>query len=189
MHHLFDFFICAEDVTEHKPSPVPYLEAAKKLGIPPSRCRSAQSPPFCFFSATLERCLSPKSVSKSSSECLAGSTIQEHEGMQFVWEIVRHPFSSEKYSEFCKLTGCLRMRTRELQPASQQGCRQSMSETWPGIQNRWTSCVWRARDGCLGNEKVQHLPRLKGRIFDPDRQTVGQPAMSRVEADRSPFQL
>jgi len=39
MHHLFEFFICADDVKEHKPSPVPYLEAAKKLGIPPSRCR------------------------------------------------------------------------------------------------------------------------------------------------------
>jgi len=35
---LFDAIVCADDVEHHKPAPDTYLEAARRLGVDPSRC-------------------------------------------------------------------------------------------------------------------------------------------------------
>ncbi len=36
--HLFDTWVCSEDVTRHKPAPDVYLEAARRLSVPPEDC-------------------------------------------------------------------------------------------------------------------------------------------------------
>lgn len=36
--HLFDTVVTSEDYTNGKPSPDPFLEAARRLGLPPERC-------------------------------------------------------------------------------------------------------------------------------------------------------
>ncbi|HUF98957.1 MAG TPA: HAD-IA family hydrolase [Ilumatobacter sp.] len=36
--HLFDAVVGAEDTSRHKPDPDPFLEAARRLGVPPSQC-------------------------------------------------------------------------------------------------------------------------------------------------------
>lgn len=38
--HLFSVIICAEDVTEHKPHPQPFLRAAHLLNLPPAALRA-----------------------------------------------------------------------------------------------------------------------------------------------------
>ncbi len=42
----------ADDVTEHKPSPRPYLVAARHLGVPPDRCSAVEDTPVGVASAT-----------------------------------------------------------------------------------------------------------------------------------------
>ena len=37
---IFDAVVCAEDVERHKPAPDVYLEAARRLGVDPKRCRA-----------------------------------------------------------------------------------------------------------------------------------------------------
>lgn len=34
----FDAIVCAEDTTRHKPEPDVFLEAARRMGVPPDRC-------------------------------------------------------------------------------------------------------------------------------------------------------
>ena len=36
--HLFDAIVCAEDTSRGKPHPDPFLEAARRLGVPPEDC-------------------------------------------------------------------------------------------------------------------------------------------------------
>lgn len=38
LDHLFQTVVCAEDTSEHKPKPAPYLLAAGQLGVLPERC-------------------------------------------------------------------------------------------------------------------------------------------------------
>ncbi len=38
IRHLFDAIVCAEDCTRGKPYPDPFLEAARRLAVPPSGC-------------------------------------------------------------------------------------------------------------------------------------------------------
>jgi HAD superfamily hydrolase (TIGR01509 family) len=38
LKHLFDTIVTSEEYTNGKPSPDPYLEAARRLGVDPSGC-------------------------------------------------------------------------------------------------------------------------------------------------------
>ena len=47
----FKTIVGAEDVAESKPSPAPYLEAAKRLGVPPAACAAIEDSPWGLESA------------------------------------------------------------------------------------------------------------------------------------------
>ena len=47
----FKTIVGAEDVAESKPSPAPYLEAAKRLGVPPLSCVAIEDSPWGLESA------------------------------------------------------------------------------------------------------------------------------------------
>ncbi|HUR20141.1 MAG TPA: HAD-IA family hydrolase [Vicinamibacterales bacterium] len=47
----FKVIVGAEDVAESKPSPAPYLEAARRLGIPPEACMAIEDSPWGLESA------------------------------------------------------------------------------------------------------------------------------------------
>lgn len=44
--------VAAEDTDEHKPAPAPYLEAARRLGVAPSRCAAAEDSPVGVAAAS-----------------------------------------------------------------------------------------------------------------------------------------
>jgi phosphoribosylformimino-5-aminoimidazole carboxamide ribotide isomerase len=48
---FFEVIVGAEDVAESKPSPAPYLEAARRLGIPPGACVAIEDSPWGLESA------------------------------------------------------------------------------------------------------------------------------------------
>jgi phosphoribosylformimino-5-aminoimidazole carboxamide ribotide isomerase len=48
---FFKVIVGAEDVAESKPSPAPYLEAARRLGIPPEACVAIEDSPWGLESA------------------------------------------------------------------------------------------------------------------------------------------
>jgi beta-phosphoglucomutase len=47
----FKVIVGAEDVAESKPSPAPYLEAARRLGLPPTSCVAIEDSPWGLESA------------------------------------------------------------------------------------------------------------------------------------------
>ena len=48
---IFDVIITGQDTTEGKPSPKPYLKAAKKLGVMPENCVAVENAPIGISSA------------------------------------------------------------------------------------------------------------------------------------------
>lgn len=42
---LFDVSVAAEDTDRHKPEPAPYLEAARRLGVPAAACTAIEDSP------------------------------------------------------------------------------------------------------------------------------------------------
>ncbi|MFK7856886.1 MAG: HAD family hydrolase [Granulosicoccus sp.] len=52
LRHKFDLIIAEEDVQEHKPSPQPYLTAAKKMNVSPRRCLIFEDTDDGLISAT-----------------------------------------------------------------------------------------------------------------------------------------
>ena len=46
IRHLFDVVVCAEDYERGKPFPDPFLEAARRLGVPPGDCLVFEDSPF-----------------------------------------------------------------------------------------------------------------------------------------------
>ncbi|SDK93424.1 haloacid dehalogenase superfamily, subfamily IA, variant 3 with third motif having DD or ED [Nonomuraea jiangxiensis] len=54
--HRFDLVIANEDTARGKPHPDPYLEAARRLGTPPSSCVAIEDSPTGIASATAAGC-------------------------------------------------------------------------------------------------------------------------------------
>ncbi|WP_347700573.1 HAD family phosphatase [Nonomuraea sp. B12E4] len=54
--HRFDLVIANEDTARGKPYPDPYLEAARRLGAPPSSCVAIEDSPTGIASATAAGC-------------------------------------------------------------------------------------------------------------------------------------
>ncbi|GGO78200.1 HAD family hydrolase [Nonomuraea cavernae] len=56
LRHEFDLVIAAEDAVRGKPSPDPYLEAARRLGVDPRRCVAVEDSPPGIAAATAAGC-------------------------------------------------------------------------------------------------------------------------------------
>ncbi|MEU7002482.1 HAD family phosphatase [Nonomuraea sp. NPDC046570] len=54
--HPFDLVLAAEDTARGKPYPDPYLEAAKRLSVPPERCVAVEDSPTGIAAATAAGC-------------------------------------------------------------------------------------------------------------------------------------
>ena len=81
---LFDTVVTGDDVTHGKPSPEPYLLAAKKLGKSPNQCLVVENAP-----------LGVKSAKAAGMKCLAiGSTLPKDElpGLDYYLNSIREFF-------------------------------------------------------------------------------------------------
>ena len=57
MHVLFDAIVSGDDVTSHKPDPMPYLLAASQLGVDPTRCAAFEDSDLGIAAAVAAGCI------------------------------------------------------------------------------------------------------------------------------------